>query len=543
MPGTLTDDGANRPPTARPPGSGAYSSIAICGTDFRSSALVGGGPVSVTEAIARTGRPSSGTSASGLAADVRRRPNCVHQRLVRVAVVPRSARPACSRTTRRSPACRSSSGRRPRRARRAWPSACRPDRAPPFDADCARTRHRPPAARRRRSAARPRRPHELCVFMAEPPTIDCRSPRPQAGPIPTEGASMWTKGRMGRTGRKRSCRPLPAVHTIKDVGSRRHHRGRGAVGAVRRHCRQAAQPRLPGARAGRARQLDLPVSAADGVLHDAGTARDRRPAVHVAVREADAGRGAELLPQGRRQVRPADRVRRGRGLDCPGRRRGAGRTTGSIFAIETRSSRGVRRVRHARHVVLAIGYFDRPVMLGIPGEDLPHVHHYYSEPHPYYRQRVVVVGGGNSAAESSLEMYRAGAHVTLVHRHAELKSTIKYWVRPDIDNRIKEESIAARFNTCVTEIRPTSVVVTGDRGHRGDSRRRGVPADRLSCGFGPDGARRRRRSTSGTRRITIPRRSRRTCQACLSPAVRSPATTPARSSSRTAASTARKLSR
>jgi thioredoxin reductase (NADPH) len=136
----------------------------------------------------------------------------------------------------------------------------------------------------------------------------------------------------------------------------------------------------------------------------------------------------------------------------------------SIFAIETRSSRGVRRVRHARHVVLAIGYFDRPVMLGIPGEDLPHVHHYYSEPHPHYRQRVVVVGGGNSAAESSLEMYRAGAHVTLIHRHPELKSTIKYWVRPDIDNRIREESIAARFNTCIIEIRPTSVVVKGTVG-------------------------------------------------------------------------------
>jgi len=137
---------------------------------------------------------------------------------------------------------------------------------------------------------------------------------------------------------------------------------------------------------------------------------------------------------------------------------------GPVFAVETRSSRGVRRVRHARHVVLAIGYFDRPVMLGIPGEDLPHVHHYYSEPHPYYRQRVVVVGGGNSAAESSLEMYRAGAHVTIVHRHSELKSTIKYWVRPDIENRIREESIAARFNACVSEIRPTSVVVRGPGG-------------------------------------------------------------------------------
>ena len=68
---------------------------------------------------------------------------------------------------------------------------------------------------------------------------------------------------------------------------------------------------------------------------------------------------------------------------------------------------------------MAIGYYDHPVMLGIPGEDLPHVHHYYGEPHPYYRQRVVIVGGGNSAAESALEMYRAGAHVTLVHRAAD----------------------------------------------------------------------------------------------------------------------------
>jgi thioredoxin reductase (NADPH) len=111
--------------------------------------------------------------------------------------------------------------------------------------------------------------------------------------------------------------------------------------------------------------------------------------------------------------------------------------------------------------VLAIGYYDHPVMLGVPGEDLRHVHHFYSESHPYYRQRVVVVGGGNSAAESALEMYRAGAHVTLVHRWAELKSTIKYWVRPDIENRIKEGSIGARFNACVAEIRPTSVVVRG----------------------------------------------------------------------------------
>jgi thioredoxin reductase (NADPH) len=130
-----------------------------------------------------------------------------------------------------------------------------------------------------------------------------------------------------------------------------------------------------------------------------------------------------------------------------------------IFAVETRSARDVKRVRLAHHVLFAIGYYDHPVMLGVPGEDLPHVQHYYSDPHPSYRQRVVVVGGGNSAAEAALEMHRAGASVTIVHRGPELKSTIKYWVRPDIDNRIKEGSIAARFNALIKEIRPTSVVV------------------------------------------------------------------------------------
>jgi len=135
-----------------------------------------------------------------------------------------------------------------------------------------------------------------------------------------------------------------------------------------------------------------------------------------------------------------------------------------VFAVESRSSRGVRRARHARFVVLAIGYYDHPVKLGIPGEDLPHVRHYYSEPHQYYRQRVVVVGGGNSAAEAALEMYRAGVNVTLIHRNPELKSTIKYWVLPDIMNRIRDEAIAARFSTCVTEIRPASVMTNGPNG-------------------------------------------------------------------------------
>src|SRR5712692_944278 len=169
----------------------------------------------------------------------------------------------------------------------------------------------------------------------------------------------------------------------------------------------------------------------------------------------------------------------------------AGRAGGEhVFAVETRSSRGVRRARLARNVIMAIGYYDHPVMLGVPGEDLPHVHHYYGEPHPHYRQRVVIVGGGNSAAESALEMFRAGAHVTLVHRAPTLKSTIKYWVRPDIENRIKEGSIAARFNTIVKEIRPTSIVLQGCSEARAAAGARVFPpsreasADRPSLGGG-----------------------------------------------------------
>lgn len=94
-----------------------------------------------------------------------------------------------------------------------------------------------------------------------------------------------------------------------------------------------------------------------------------------------------------------------------------------------------------------------------PGEDLPHVSHFYAEAHPYYRQRVVIVGGKNSACEAALELHRAGAHVTLVHRGATLSDSVKYWVRPDVENRIREASIAARFSTEVVEIRATEVIV------------------------------------------------------------------------------------
>ena len=115
-------------------------------------------------------------------------------------------------------------------------------------------------------------------------------------------------------------------------------------------------------------------------------------------------------------------------------------------------------LHRARHVILCTGYYDHPNRLGIPGEGLPHVHHYYSEPHGSYRKTAVVVGGKNSAAIAALELYRAGAAVTLVHRRDRLSDSIKYWIRPDIENRIREGSIRACFDTRLVEILPESVV-------------------------------------------------------------------------------------
>jgi thioredoxin reductase (NADPH) len=122
---------------------------------------------------------------------------------------------------------------------------------------------------------------------------------------------------------------------------------------------------------------------------------------------------------------------------------------------------GVERCYRSRTVILAIGYYDHPNLLQVPGEDLPHVSHYYQEPHGYFRQSVVVVGGANSAAEAALDLYRAGARVTLVHRGGALGG-IKHWVKPDIENRIKEGAIAARFNTRVIRILDHSVIVERD---------------------------------------------------------------------------------
>jgi thioredoxin reductase (NADPH) len=113
----------------------------------------------------------------------------------------------------------------------------------------------------------------------------------------------------------------------------------------------------------------------------------------------------------------------------------------------------------ARKLAIATGYYDLPNMMGIPGENLSKVHHYYDDPHPYFGLDVVVVGGKNSAAIAALELWRHGARVTLVHRDPELHRHVKYWIKPDIENRIKAGEIKAYFNSHLTEVMPDSVVL------------------------------------------------------------------------------------
>ena len=134
-------------------------------------------------------------------------------------------------------------------------------------------------------------------------------------------------------------------------------------------------------------------------------------------------------------------------------------------------------------LVLATGYFDRPNRVGVPGEDLPHVRHYFDEAHLGWGLDVVVVGGKNSAVEAVLQLYRAGARATLVYRGTALKPSIKYWLRPDLENRIKFAEIAVRLGASVQSIEPGVMTI---RSADGETER--IPADRvyLLTGFTPD---------------------------------------------------------
>jgi len=113
----------------------------------------------------------------------------------------------------------------------------------------------------------------------------------------------------------------------------------------------------------------------------------------------------------------------------------------------------------ARSIIIATGFYDYAYMLNIPGEELPKVKHYYDEPHPYFQQKIVVVGAANSAVDVALETWRKGADVTMVIREPALLNSVKYWAKPDIENRIEEGSIKAYFNSYLTVIREDEVDV------------------------------------------------------------------------------------
>jgi len=136
------------------------------------------------------------------------------------------------------------------------------------------------------------------------------------------------------------------------------------------------------------------------------------------------------------------------------------------FKVTTEAPFGVRHVYPCRKIVVATGYYDNPNLLGVPGEELPHVSHYYTDPHPYFRKKVVVVGGKNSAAIAALELFRNGADVTLIHRGHRMGREVKYWIRPDLDNRVKNGEIGALFNTTIKEIRLGSITVQTPEGEK-----------------------------------------------------------------------------
>lgn len=150
------------------------------------------------------------------------------------------------------------------------------------------------------------------------------------------------------------------------------------------------------------------------------------------------------------------------------------RRAGDAFELEVAEARRPdSEILTARHLAYATGYFESPNPLGVPGESLPHVSHFFVEAHPYWRQRVVVVGGGNSAVEAALELHRVGAHVTIVHFLDQFDRGVKSWVLPDITNRVKDGGVATRWRSRVVRIEPRSVLVQSDR----DGSTETLPAD------------------------------------------------------------------
>lgn len=134
------------------------------------------------------------------------------------------------------------------------------------------------------------------------------------------------------------------------------------------------------------------------------------------------------------------------------------------FTVHTVNKRGERQSRQAAHVVISTGYFDQPNMIGIPGEELPKVTHYFGEAHPYTGMKVTVIGGSNSAVDAALELIRVGASVDMVYRGASISDNIKPWVRPIFESMVTKGLITLHLESRVTEITPSSVIVTRHSG-------------------------------------------------------------------------------
>ena len=123
-----------------------------------------------------------------------------------------------------------------------------------------------------------------------------------------------------------------------------------------------------------------------------------------------------------------------------------------------------KRTYRTRAIVVSTGFYDTPRLMNIKGENLPKVKHFYDEPHPYIGQKVLVIGAANSACDVALELYYKGAAVTMSVRKESISHRVKYWIKPNIENRIKEGSINAYFNTTIAEITPTSVLLNTPEG-------------------------------------------------------------------------------
>ena len=136
------------------------------------------------------------------------------------------------------------------------------------------------------------------------------------------------------------------------------------------------------------------------------------------------------------------------------------------FTVNTLDRHDRDHKYETKKIVVATGYYDLPNRIGVPGEDLPKVMHYYGEPHPYFDTDVLIVGGKNSAAIAALELWRRGARVTLVHRRAEIHKNVKYWIKPDIENRIANREVIAYFNSTVIEVLPEAVRIRTPEGEK-----------------------------------------------------------------------------